>query len=83
MLNPKFQMYPKPRIERFNENVKSKYDIYQNVFMTFPFDNVANISVLLPLFSQICDEGFENQTNPAEIVNRFFVRDFATSQLSI
>ena len=69
-------MYPKPRIERFNENVKSKYDIYQNVFMTFPFDNVANIAVLLPLFSQICDEGFENENNPEEIVNRFFDKHY-------
>jgi phosphoenolpyruvate carboxylase len=69
-------MYSKPRIERFNENVKSKYEIYQNVFMTFPFDNVANIAVLLPLFSQICDDGFENENNPEEIVNKFFDKHY-------
>lgn len=69
-------MYPQPSIERFNEHVKSKYDIYQNIFMTFPFDNVANIAVLLPLFCEICEEGFENENNPEEIVNRFFDKHY-------
>lgn len=69
-------MYPKPRIERFNQHVKAKYDIYQNVFLTLPFDNVADIAVLLPLFSQICEEGFDNESNPEEIVNKFFDKHY-------
>lgn len=69
-------MYPKPRIERFNQHVKSKYDIYQNVFMTFPFDSIKNIAVLLPLFGQICEKGFDREKNPEEIVNKFFDKHY-------
>jgi phosphoenolpyruvate carboxylase len=64
-------MYTLPKIERFNQNVLSKYYIYNSVFITLPFDSIDNTGVLLPLFSEICDKGFKNQKNPLEIVEYF------------
>jgi phosphoenolpyruvate carboxylase len=64
-------MYTPTKIERFNENVRSKYHIYNSVFITLPFDAIDNTGVLLPLFTELCDKGFKNQKSPIEIFNEF------------
>ena len=64
-------MYTLPKIERFNQNVLSKYHIYNSVFITLPFDAIDNTGVLLPLFSEVCATGFKNNLTPVEIVNSF------------
>ena len=67
-----YSMYTLPKIERFQEQVASKYNIYNSIFMTLPFDKIDNTGVLLPLFSKICEEGYANHKNPKEIVQQFF-----------
>lgn len=64
-------MYTHPKIERFNEEVLSKYHIYNSVFITLPFDSIDNTGALLPLFSDVCDNGFKRQETPREIVDFF------------
>ncbi len=64
-------MYTLPKIERFNQNVLSKFHIYNSVFITLPFDAIDNTGVLLPLFTEVCDQGFKNKLSPIEIVNAF------------
>ena len=68
-------MYTLPKIERFNQDVLSKYHIYNSVFITLPFDSIDNTGVLLPLFAEVCENGFKNQENPKEIVD-FFVKRY-------
>jgi len=58
--------------ERFKQHVLSKYQIYNSIFMTLPFDDIMQTGVLLPLFQQVCVQGFERSKNPTEIVNHFF-----------
>ncbi len=65
-------MHKPPKIQRFNENVLAKYQIYNSIFMTLPFDTISKTGVLLPLFHDICKNGFQNKKNPIEIVNEFF-----------
>ena len=65
-------MYTLPKNERFNQEVLSKYHIYNSVFITLPFDSIDNTGVLLPLFTDVCDTGFKKQETPKDIVN-FFV----------
>ncbi|WP_340063112.1 phosphoenolpyruvate carboxylase [Ascidiimonas aurantiaca] len=65
-------MLRKPRIDRFNESVLSRFQIYNSIFMTLPFDTISNTGVLLPLFSELCEKGYNNKKNPSEIVNLFF-----------
>ena len=69
-------MLRKPRIERFNESVLSKYQIYNSIFMTLPFDEVTNTGVLLPLFAECCEKGFDQNENPQQIVDTFFSKYF-------
>jgi len=64
-------MYTLPKIERFNQNVLSKYQVYNSVFITLPFDSIDNTGVLLPLFSEVCEKGFKNEETPEQIVNFF------------
>jgi len=64
-------MYTLPKIERFNQNVLSKYQVYNSVFITLPFDSIDNTGVLLPLFSEICEKGFKNQETPQQIIDFF------------
>ena len=64
-------MYTLPKIERFNQEVLSKYHIYNSVFITLPFDSIDNTGVLLPLFTDVCDNGFKKQETPKEIFDFF------------
>ncbi len=64
-------MYTHPKIERFNEEVLSKYHIYNSVFITLPFDSIDNTGALLPLFTDGCDSGFKKQETPKEILDLF------------
>lgn len=64
-------MYTLPKIERFNQNILSKYQVYNSVFITLPFDAIDNTGVLLPLFAEVCDNGYKNNWTPEQIINFF------------
>ncbi|WP_298767080.1 phosphoenolpyruvate carboxylase [uncultured Polaribacter sp.] len=61
-----------PKLSRFNDNVLSKYQIYNSIFTTLPFDTIGDTAVLLPLLHKVCEEGFKLGKNPTEIINHFF-----------
>ncbi|WP_457619061.1 phosphoenolpyruvate carboxylase [Lutibacter sp.] len=65
-------MHKSPKLTRFNESVLSKFQIYNSIFMTLPFDTITKTGVLLPLFHDVCENGFANKKNPTEIVETFF-----------
>ena len=65
-------MSTQPKLTRFNQNVLSKYQIYNSIFMTLPFDAIAKTGVLLPLFHETCKKGFSKGEDPTTIVNSFF-----------
>ncbi|MFD2828058.1 phosphoenolpyruvate carboxylase [Leeuwenhoekiella polynyae] len=65
-------MSRQPKLERFNNQVKSKYQVYNSLFMTLPFHGITDTGVLLPLFDRICTRGYDNKYNPEKIVNYFF-----------
>lgn len=72
-------MYTHSKIDRFNEEVLSKYNIYNSVFITLPFDSIDNTGGLLPLFAEVCDTGFKKEQNPKQIVD-FFVKKFMNNE---
>ena len=65
-------MARKPKIERFNEKILSRFQIYNSLFLTLPFKNIKRTSLLLPLFADHCQQQFELKKNPNEIVKLFF-----------
>lgn len=64
-------MARKTKLERFNDNVLSKFEIYNSLFLTLPFDSIAKSSLYLPLFSDHCKKGFEQKKSPLEIIEGF------------
>jgi phosphoenolpyruvate carboxylase len=64
-------MARKTKLERFNDNVLSKFEIYNSLFLTLPFDSIAQSSLYLPLFSDHCKKGFEQKKSPLEIIQGF------------
>ncbi|NUY79822.1 phosphoenolpyruvate carboxylase [Flavobacterium sp. MAH-1] len=65
-------MYTPAKMERFERNVLSKYNVYNSVFLTLPFDAIDNTGAFLPLFTEVCEKGFAKQETPEQIVD-FFV----------
>jgi len=65
-------MSVQPKLVRFKQNVLSKYNIYNSIFMTLPFDTITKTGVLLPLFHETCKKGFKNGDDPTTIVDTFF-----------
>ncbi len=67
-------MSVEPKLIRFNQTVLSKYNIYNSIFMTLPFDAVTKTGVLLPLFHETCEKGFKKGDDPTTIVETFFTK---------
>ncbi len=65
-------MHREPKLERFNESVLAKYQVYNSIFLTLPFDDIKKTGALLPLFQDICEAGFKENKNPSEIIETFF-----------
>ncbi len=65
-------MSVQPKLVRFKQNVSSKYNIYNSIFMTLPFDTITKTGVLLPLFHETCKDGFKNGDDPTTIIETFF-----------
>ena len=60
------------KLERFKDKVLSRYDVYNNVFLTLPFESINDTGRLLPLFSKYCSDGFKKNLSPLTIVDGFF-----------
>ena len=65
--------------ERFNDKVLSRYQVYNSIFSTLPYESIGNTGVMLPLFEKICVEGYDKNNNPSQIVEFFFNTYFKDS----
>jgi len=64
------------KLERFDKSVWSKYQMYNSIFMTLPFDDISDTGTLLPLFAKHCEQGFASLQNPTQILDSFFEQYF-------
>ncbi len=67
-------MSTKPKSKRFDQHILSKYQIYNSIFITLPFDNISNTGLLMPLLKKICENGFKNGMTPIQIIDDFFYK---------
>ncbi len=63
-----------PKTQRFDQNILSKYQIYNSIFITLPFDNISNTGVLMPLLKSECEKGFGKGLTPVQIIDTFFTK---------
>lgn len=60
------------KLNRFNERVLSKFNIYNSVFTSLPYEGTSKTGLYLPLFHELCENGFESGDTPSKIVSTFF-----------
>jgi phosphoenolpyruvate carboxylase len=58
--------------ERFQENVLSRFHIYNSIFATLPYDSISDTGNLLPIFTEHCKLGYSKKLDPKKIVQDFF-----------
>lgn len=63
-----------PRESIFNNEVVSRFELYNSLFLTLPFYKIKDTGTLLPLFIKHCEDGVKNLKTPAEIIKSFFER---------
>ena len=60
------------RTEKFRQLVQNKYQIYNSLFMSLPYDKMSNIGMLLPFLYEESRVGFPAGKKPVEIIDEFF-----------
>jgi len=60
------------RAEKFRQIVENKFQIYNSLFMSLPYDKMTNIGMLLPFLYEESKIGYEAGKTPEEIVEEFF-----------
>ena len=65
-------MAQKTKLERFENEVISRFNLYNSVFSTLPYSHISKTSTLLPFFAEFCALGFDQNKNPIEIIEEFF-----------
>ncbi|MES2829063.1 MAG: phosphoenolpyruvate carboxylase [Bacteroidota bacterium] len=56
----------------FNNEVVSRFELYNSLFLTLPFYKIKDTGTLLPLFIKYCEEGVTNHDTPDKIITSFF-----------
>ncbi len=56
----------------FNNEVVTRFELYNSLFQTLPFYQVKEIGILLPFFSSHCEKGATKQLSPTIIIESFF-----------
>ena len=56
----------------FNNEVVTRFELYNSLFQTLPFYQVKDTGQLLPFFSSHCEKETSAQISPAEIIESFF-----------
>jgi phosphoenolpyruvate carboxylase len=65
-------MITQPKSKRFDQNILTKYQIYNSIFITLPFDDISNTGVMMPLLKSECEAGFQKGLTPVQIIDKFF-----------
>lgn len=60
------------KTEKFRQLVQNKFQIYNSLFMSLPYDKMSNIGMLLPFLYAESKTGYEKGQNPEEIMEAFF-----------
>ncbi len=58
----------------FNNEVVTRFDLYNSLFLTLPFYQVKYTGTLLPFFKSHVEDGISNKLSPVEIIESFFTK---------
>ena len=60
------------RSETYRQIVENKFQIYNSLFMSLPYDKMSNIGMLLPFLYEESKAGYEAEKTPEDIMEAFF-----------
>lgn len=58
--------------EKFRQIVENKFQIYNSLFMSLPYDKMTNIGMLLPFLYEESKNGYDAGKTPETIIEEFF-----------
>lgn len=58
----------------FQNEVITRFELYNSLFLTLPFYRVKHTGALLPFFTSHCEQGVREQMDPVDIIESFFVQ---------
>jgi phosphoenolpyruvate carboxylase len=56
----------------FNNEVVTRFELYNSLFQTLPFYQVKDTGILLPFFSSHCEKEVTKLVSPTEVIESFF-----------
>lgn len=56
----------------FQNEVVTRFELYNSLFLTLPFYRVKHTGTLLPFFTSHCEQGVKEQLDPVDIIESFF-----------
>jgi len=59
-------------IQHFNDDVAIKFQLYNSLFLSLPFNKIEKTGILLSLLLTQCEEGYESNLTPEDILHKFF-----------
>jgi phosphoenolpyruvate carboxylase len=60
------------RESTFTQEVVTRFELYNSLFLTLPFYQVKDTGILLPFFASHCEKGVAQLKSPSEIITSFF-----------
>ncbi len=63
---------PSQREYYFNNEVVSRFELYNSLFLTLPFYKIKDTGTLLPLFFKSCEDGIKSHEKPEALIEKFF-----------
>ncbi|GAB3814310.1 hypothetical protein GCM10028895_07300 [Pontibacter rugosus] len=61
-------------LEVFQNRVGTRFEMYNSLFTSLPFHRVEKTGVLLSLFVLHCEEGYQKQQSPRQIIQSFLAQ---------
>ena len=56
----------------FTQEVVTRFELYNSLFLTLPFYQVKDTGILLPFFASHCEKGVAQLKSPSDIIASFF-----------
>jgi phosphoenolpyruvate carboxylase len=61
-------------LQHFKNYVGIKFQLYNSLFTSLPFHRIEKTGILLSLFLNNCEEGYNKKLSPTEIIEDFFAK---------
>lgn len=58
--------------ELYEQEVVTRFELYNSLFLTLPFYKVKHTGILLPFFTTHCEQGVADRLDPESIIESFF-----------